>query len=269
MAEPLPNDRILVLDGASRAAVEAVQSLGKRGLEVHVAARSDCPAFRSRWAARALTQPSTADSKRFAEWVRALPDEYSLVIAATGYSLHHLASLPEADPLRALAVLPAPEALDIALDKARTLEAAVRLGISVPREASGPFPRVLKPIRSLIEADGDLSEVYPTLVHDLEQRNESVQRLRRQGPVLEQELVPGIGIGVECLYARGRMIWHFAHERLHEGTGGGLGSGSFYRKSITAPPELLRAARTLLDDLRWHGVAMVEFKSTPRADDTG
>ena len=37
MTEPAPPDRILVLDGTSRAAVEAVQSLGKRGLEVHVA----------------------------------------------------------------------------------------------------------------------------------------------------------------------------------------------------------------------------------------
>jgi protein-tyrosine-phosphatase/predicted ATP-grasp superfamily ATP-dependent carboligase len=268
-------DRVLVLDGASRAAVEAVQSLGKRGLEVHVAARADCAAFRSRWTARALTQPSTSDSERFIDWVRTLPDEYSLVIPATGYSLHHLARLPESDPLRALALLPGREALDIALDKARTLDAAVRLGISVPRSslvppsspeaisdlaAAGPLPRVLKPTHSLISTGGDLIEVYPTLVHDDEQRTESADRLGRHCPVLEQELVPGIGIGVECLYARGQMVWHFAHERLHEGTGGGLGSGSFYRKSITAPAELLRAARTLLDDLRWHGVAMVEFK---------
>ncbi|MGH7344725.1 MAG: ATP-grasp domain-containing protein, partial [Candidatus Rokuibacteriota bacterium] len=270
-------DRILVLDGASRAAVEAVQSLGKRGLEVHVAARSDCPAFRSRWTARALMQPSTSDSRRFTGWLRALPDEYALVIPATGYSLHHLASLPESDPLRALALLPAPDALDIALDKARTLDTAMQLGISVPSSSlvssspgatfdgasTDPFPCVLKPIRSVIAADGDLTEVYPALVLDDEQRSESLQRLGRHCPVLEQERVPGIGIGVECLYARGRIVWHFAHERLHEGAGGGLGSGSFYRKSITAPPKLLQAARALLDDLRWHGVAMVEFKYDP------
>ena len=35
MTEPSATDQILVLDGTSRAAVEAVQSLGKRGLELH------------------------------------------------------------------------------------------------------------------------------------------------------------------------------------------------------------------------------------------
>ena len=272
MTELTTTDRILVLDGTSRAAVEAVQSLGKRGLEVHVAARADCPAFRSRWTTRRLSQPSTPDPQRFIDWMRALPDEYSLVIPATGYSLHHLARLPESDPLRALAVLPAPDALHTALDKARTLETAIRLGISVPSSSlrtrrdtagNGPLPHVLKPVRSVLEGAHDLAEVFPVLVRDAEQRKEALERLVQQCPVLEQELVPGIGIGIECLYARGKLLWHFAHERLHEGTGGGLGSGSFYRRSITAPPELLHAAKALLDDLGWHGVAMVEFKYDP------
>lgn len=266
------SDRVLVLDGSSRAAVEAVQSLGKRGLEVHVAARSDCPAFHSRWAARTLTQPSTSDTHRFTDWLRALPDEYALIIPATGYSLHHLAGLPDSDTLRERAVLPRPDALDIALDKARTIDTAVGLGISVPASslvmtpAEGGTrrpPCVLKPTRSVVERDDDLAEAFPELVHDPAQRRDALQRLLQHGPVLEQELVPGIGIGVECLYAGGTLMWHFAHERLHEGTGSGLGSGSFYRKSIVPPPPLLEAAKTLLDALRWHGVAMVEFKYDP------
>jgi protein-tyrosine-phosphatase/predicted ATP-grasp superfamily ATP-dependent carboligase len=265
----LSSDRVLVLDGNSRAAVEAVQSLGKRGLEVHVAAPSDCPAFRSRWAARTLVQPATSNSSRFIEWLRVLPNEYPLIIPSTGYSLYHLAGLPDPDPLRERAVLPGAEALNIALDKARTIETAVRLGISVPASSlvkapsdgpNGRLPRVLKPTRSVIARGEDLDEVFPELVHDAAQRKDALARLLARGPVLEQELVPGIGIGVECLYAGGTLIWHFAHERLHEGTGGGIGSGSFYRKSITPPRALLDAARALLDDLRWHGVGMVEFK---------
>jgi protein-tyrosine-phosphatase/predicted ATP-grasp superfamily ATP-dependent carboligase len=272
VTEPSAKDRILVLDGTSRAAVEAVQALGKRGLEVHVAARADCPAFRSRWAARTLVQPSTSSPQRFTDWLRALPHQYSLVVPATGYSLYHLASLPESDRLRARAVLPAPEALHTALDKARTLDTAARLGIGVPssslrtrRDAAedGPLPRVLKPVHSVLEGAYDLTEAFPTLVHDAGHRKEALERLLQHCPVLEQELVPGIGIGIECLYARGKLLWHFAHERLHEGTGGGLGSGSFYRRSIAAPPALLRAAKALLDDLGWHGVAMVEFKYDP------
>ena len=270
MAEP--SDRILVLDGTSRAAVETVQSLGKRGLEVHVAARADCPAFRSRWAARRLAQPSTSDSQKFFDWLRALPDDYSLIVPATGYGLHHFARLSESDPLRELAVLPPAEALHTALDKARTLETATRLQISGPASSlrtrrgaagGGAFPRVLKPVSRVLERGPDLTEAFPILVRDEEQRREALERLLQLCPVLEQEMVPGIGIGVECLYARGQLVWHFAHERLHEGTGGGLGSGSFYRKSVIAPPALLAAAKALLDELSWHGVAMVEFKYEP------
>ena len=251
-------DRVLVLDGSSRTAVEAVQSLGKRGLEVHVAARSDCPAFHSRWAAQTLVQPSTSDTQRFTAWLRALPDEYALIIPATGYSLHHLAGLPDSDPLRERAVLPPPDALQAALDKARTIDTAARLGISIPSswrvtspEENGRhrLPCVLKPTHSVIENGGDLGEVFSELVHDAAHRREALGRLLDRGPVLEQELVPGVGIGVDCLYADGILKWHFAHERLHEGTGGGLGSGSFYRKSIVAPPPLLHAAKALLDEL--------------------
>ena len=272
MAEPSATDRILVLDGWSRAAVETVQSLGKRGLEVHVAARADCPALHSRWAARTLAQPATPSSQRFTDWLRALPHDYSLIVPSTGYSLHHLASLPESDALRALAVLPPPEALHVALDKARTLDTAARLGIGAPSSSlrtrrdgaeDGAMPCVLKPVHSVLEGAYDLTEAFPTLVHDTRQRKEALERLLQHCPVLEQELVPGVGIGIECLYARGKLLWHFAHQRLHEGTGSGLGSGSFYRQSIEAPPALLRAAKALLDDLGWHGVAMVEFKYDP------
>jgi predicted ATP-grasp superfamily ATP-dependent carboligase len=263
------SDRILVLDGGSRAAVEVVQSLGKRGLEVHAAARGDCPAFHSRWTAKKLPQPSTSDSRRFVDWLRARADAYALVVPSTGYSLHHLAGLPAFDALRARALLPPPETLQIALDKARTLEVAARLGIGVPassrwphgdRGESGPFPRVLKPVYSVVEQGEDLDELSPVLVRNAEQRKAALERLLRHCPALDQELVPGIGIGVECLYANGRLVHYFAHERLHEGTGGGLGSGSFYRKSISPPAPLLEAARALLDALQWHGVAMVEFK---------
>src|SRR6185312_9651469 len=54
------------------------------------------------------------------------------------------------------------------------------------------------------------------------------------------------------------------HERIHAlpVTGG----ASTYRRSIEPPEALLRATDTLLSHLRWHGVAMVEFKVAPDGD---
>src|SRR5690606_10547094 len=84
--------------------------------------------------------------------------------------------------------------------------------------------------------------------------------LLRNTNVQEQEYIDGIGVGVECLYDHGRCVWSFVHERIHELplTGG----GSSYRRSLAAAEKYTRPAHLPLDSLRWHGVAMVEFKLT-------
>ena len=61
--------RVLVLDGHSRAALETVQSLGRRGSRVRVAAATrDALAFRSRWASERVIQPRSGEElARFLE----------------------------------------------------------------------------------------------------------------------------------------------------------------------------------------------------------
>ena len=50
---------VLVLDGHSRAALETLQSLGRAGVQVDLAAEAkDCLAMHSRYVARKLQQPS-------------------------------------------------------------------------------------------------------------------------------------------------------------------------------------------------------------------
>jgi len=77
-------------------------------------------------------------------------------------------------------------------------------------------------------------------------------------PVQQQEYIQGRGVGVEFLFNRGRKIWHFAHERVHDYplTGG----ASSYRRSINPSAAMLQDAQKLLTTLHWHGVAIVEFK---------
>ena len=50
---------VLVLDGHSRAALETLQSLGRAGVQVDLAAEAqDCLAMHSRYVSRKLQQPS-------------------------------------------------------------------------------------------------------------------------------------------------------------------------------------------------------------------
>ncbi len=90
------------------------------------------------------------------------------------------------------------------------------------------------------------------------ERQEQLRRWLPLTPVQQQQYVSGRGVGAEFLFNQGQKIWHFAHERVHEYPLSG--GASSYRRSIAPPAGLLRDAEKLLTALKWHGVAMVEFK---------
>jgi predicted ATP-grasp superfamily ATP-dependent carboligase len=261
--------RVLVLDAGAPAGTVAVQSLGKR-LEVHGAGKRRPLAYGSRRLSLELLYPDGMDEPRLLDWIRELDEayEYSLIIPATEVSLRIMQRLPDGDELRRRAVMPARASVAIALDKIETCRLAQRLGIRVPEseEIEGPtgrgparsFPVVLKSSRSLVVRDGRLTYAVPRIARDDAERTAFLDEWQEYTDVQEQEYFPGWGVGIECLYDRGKLRWAFAHQRIHELplTGG----GSSYRRSIPCPPELLDCTERLLDELEWHGVAMVEFR---------
>jgi protein-tyrosine-phosphatase/predicted ATP-grasp superfamily ATP-dependent carboligase len=266
------SDAALVLDGHSRAALETLQSLGRVGVGVDVAADGACLAWKSRYCQRQFQQPNSADGPAFLIWLEKVFDAggYRLVVPSTEASLRCLLLLPESHAIRRAAVLASNHSQDVALSKQLTLELAHSLGVPVPAsrlltsrdEAVVPatFPVVLKPVTSLVAADGELVGVAPVIVTTHQEWSRQLDRLLPLCPVLEQEYVTGCGVGIECLYRHGTLLWHFQHERLHELplTGG----GSSYRRSVPVDAVLLKAATRLLDSLHWHGAAMVEFKGS-------
>jgi protein-tyrosine-phosphatase/predicted ATP-grasp superfamily ATP-dependent carboligase len=262
---------VLVLDGHSRAALETLQSLGRAGVQVELAAETqDCLAMHSRYISRKLQQPSQERAADFRAWLRELDRlrNYALIVSATETSLLGLRQLDENDPLRRKAVIAGDKALEIALDKEKTWQLAHQLGVSAPRGVListlsdiGPvqqFPVVLKPTHSKVMVDGALRTLAVAIVKNESERQEQLQRLLPHTQVQQQEYIQGSGVGVEFLFKRGKKIWHFAHERVHEYplTGG----ASSYRRSINPPAAMLQGAERLLTALHWHGVAMVEFK---------
>jgi protein-tyrosine-phosphatase/predicted ATP-grasp superfamily ATP-dependent carboligase len=262
---------VLVLDGHSRAALEAMQSLRRAGVQVDLAAETqDCLAMHSRYVSRKLQQPSQERAADFHAWVREQDKlrNYALIVPATETSLLGLRQLDENDPLRRKAVIAVDKALDIALDKERTWQLAHQLGVSAPRGVliSTPseighlqeFLLVLKPTHSKVMVDGALRTLAVAVVKNESERQEQLRRWLPVTAVQQQEYIQGRGVGVEFLFNRGKKIWHFAHERVHEYplTGG----ASSYRRSIDPAPAMLQDAERLLSALNWHGVAMVEFK---------
>lgn len=262
---------VLVLDGHSRAALETLQSLGRAGVQVDLAAEAqDCLAMHSRYVSRKLQQPSQKHAADFAAWLREQDKlrNYTLIVPATETSLLGLRQLDENDPLRRKAFIAGDKALEIALDKEKTWQLAHQLSVPTPAGVLfstlseigllQQFPVVLKPTHSKVMIDGILRTLAVAIVQNESERQEQLRQWLPVTPVQQQEYISGRGVGVELLFNHGKKIWHFAHERVHEYplTGG----ASSYRRSIDPPQAMLHDAEKLLTALNWHGVAMVEFK---------
>jgi protein-tyrosine-phosphatase/predicted ATP-grasp superfamily ATP-dependent carboligase len=269
--------RALVLGTDTRSFLSVIRSLGRAGVEVHVAwAECDSPALRSRYIRAVHEIPLY--SPRGGGWLEALTrllrePGFDAVIPcqdAAVLALHlHRSEMGSSTRL----CIPNESAYERCCDKGKTYELAERLSIPLPRQARAGsvgeieelaatfgMPLVLKPSASVSAGDPDIRNL--------------VRKVRRQGdiapvagpmlargPLLVQQNFVGSGVGVEVLCQDGEILAAFQHERIHEPLTGG---GSTYRKSVPPSPELLDAARRLMQELRYTGVAMVEFKVNSR-----
>jgi protein-tyrosine-phosphatase len=158
------------------------------------------------------------------------------------------------------------------LNKQAVWDLAHRLGVGVPSsqlissESPPPdaFPVVLKPVFSKRTTYGRVQDLTVSIVRDIEQWRTALASTYRDIPIQQQQYISGKGIGVEMLFENGDCRWSFLHERVHELplTGG----GSSYRVSLPLRDDLIASSNLLLSALRWHGVAMVEFKVTPNGE---
>lgn len=162
---------------------------------------------------------------------------------------------------------PGPAAILSVLNKESTLEAAVRCGISVPRtyrikslaelrEQHGElrFPLIAKPATKRVAASFKLR--YYTRWKELEREFLAAPEFGHN--YILQDYETGDGIGIEVLMVDGNPKLLFAHRRLQEypSTGG----VSVVAISEQLYPDLVEKSVTLLRELEWEGLAMVEYR---------
>lgn len=269
--------KVLVLDADLAPALAVVRSLARHGLEIDVASHAENPlAGYSRHARSRLRYPDPMQAPLpFIDWLNshASGSAYDLIIPVTERTAVPL--FRHRDQAGNLPVaLPANESLDIALDKAKTVNLASQLGVPVPQswlieqlESLDPlkqtlaYPVVIKPARSMGSADQGIVQLGVDYAFGESELVAKVTHALRFGQVILQEYFRGQGVGIELIANHGKIEYAFQHLRLHELplTGG----GSSLRKSVAVEPELLEASQKLMAALNWHGVAMVEFKWNP------
>ncbi len=268
--------RVLVLDASQRSALATTRSLGRRGVPVITA--DDSPtalAGASRFSVgyHSYASPQTQPVQFIADIAALVRQEHvEIILPMTELTM---GLLLEARDHFVNVCLPFADAatIDALANKCALMRLAESLDVPVPTTwyvdnpatlpgdlSALPYPVVVKPGRSWQQVDGHWIRAAvrfansPDAVQDLVNTEPGL----RTQPFMLQACVAGSGQGVFALYDQGKPIAFFSHRRLREKPpSGGV---SVLSESVPVDPELLAIARTLLDAVSWHGVAMVEFK---------
>jgi predicted ATP-grasp superfamily ATP-dependent carboligase len=278
--------RVFVLDGNENQAVACVRSLARSGHAVRVG--SDAGWSKAGWSRHARGSFRYPAPQRDAEgFVARVVEELgretggALVLPMTERT-----TLPlSAERQRVFAaggslVLPPHETVLRAFDKRETTRLADSLGVETPRTqtlseragaaefaARARYPVVLKPRTSeeLTAGGGVRATGSPAYARDAREFVAAFDDIRRRcSEVLAQEFVEGGGAGYFALMREGEPRMEFAHRRIRDVRP--TGSGSAVRESVAVEARLREAGLAILRALKWHGVAMVEFRV--RADGT-
>ena len=269
--------RVLITDGNERAALAVTRALGRAQVEVIVGAESPRSlAGSSRYCRQSFVYPFPYQNPEgfvatLLEMIR--NHEIDAVFPISDIAMHVLG--PERAQFERYTRMPSPpsEVFQEISDKYRLMQRAVSEGVGIPEtifvpdgklerviDAISRFPVVVKPGCSLVK-DGNqwkkTSVCYAESRADLLQLYQEKAYLR--SPSLIQQRVVGAGEGLFVLMQEGTPLGMFAHRRLRERPpSGGV---SVLRESIALPKAMVEATLKLLQPVKWHGVAMVEFKT--------
>ncbi len=271
----LSNADAIVLDARSRQSLVCIRSLGRAGLRVAAVDCTAAAAFASRWCmASAIVPDFDRDPDGYVDAILGLLSECRGPVLIPAHDGSIEAIRPRREELGRVAslALASEDALDIAVDKSKTLALAQRLGIRVPRGAviSGEaevecalrevgWPAVVKPVTSWVSSQGVGTRVAATLVTDLrEGKNVFARLVNAGGTAVVQEWLPGPRVAVSVIRAAGQIRARFAQVALRAFPP--LGGSSVLRESVPLPAVATEMADGLVDAIDLEGYAEVEFR---------
>lgn len=260
---------VLISDEHYKHSLGIVRHLGRLGAQVSLLAASrDSLACRSKYCRNVILSSSPVLDSLVQATLQVVRDRTFDLVIPVSFPMT-LALARRRDQLLPYTHLQLADsaAIERAASKPRMLELAESIGVPVPKTILSTelhqharklsFPLVIKP---QTESPGRAPLCYARDWRELESilSGESGTRpVDCAGPSLVQEFIPGCGCGFFATYQNGVCKRIFMHRRVREYPArGGVSScaESFY------DPKLEAYGRSMLDALRWHGVAMVEFR---------
>ena len=267
--------RVFLTDANSRRTLAAVRSLGRSGLFVAAGHdRAHALAFASQYCRARVRYPDPErDPDAFADALLAhlRKERYDCFLPMSDAAMKAVvARRAEFAALTNLVTVDR-QTLDLALDKRRTIEFALRHGIACPEtffvddlesldvlRHRVRYPAVIKPR----VGSGAAGLVFVERPDELADRYRAVHR-RFPFPLVQEGLSPvSPKYGVQCLFnrqgqLRAAVVQRFCRQYPFQG-----GPGCCFQ--TVHRPDVLRAGVGLLERLKWRGVAQVEFLEDER-----
>lgn len=243
--------KVLVTDAGYKHTLGIVRSLGQAGYYVIVMGTNKrSQSFYSKYCQEKLVSPDPKNKVEFIHFLKNyLINNKIDVLIPVGYNSTITISNNRNELLPYVKIpIAEKKAIDIASDKRKTLQLAKNLQILIPREYNSiekidRYPIVIKGIYE----SGQIKYINS---------KEEAETIDLATNVI-QEYINGEGYGFYALFNRGYVRAFFMHQRIREYpvTGG----SSTCAKSVYCD-ELKKIGLKILEELHWHGVAMVEFK---------
>ncbi len=277
--------KVLVTDGNNRAALAITRSLGRAGYEVIVGAQKlPCLASVSRFCGKRFRYTiDTSKPEKFIDKLKTVikTEKPNVLLPVTEITTLMVMSYKEELETNCAIPFSSYKAVNKAASKYEIVKLAQKLDIPTPKTLfmnkksdrsivktfkSEDFPIVIKPSRSRIANVDGWRATGVQYAYDANELNRIIESIPDYTyPLLLQERIKGSGVGVFVCYNHGRMIASFSHRRIREKPpSGGV---SVLRESISVEPELKTYSELLLNELGWHGVAMVEYKQDTLKND--
>lgn len=267
---------VLVTDGNSRASLAITRSLGAYGYDIFVGEKNILSlASSSKYCHQAIKYPDPVlYPEEFLEKIASIVNTYDidLLIPVTDVCVIPISESVILSNLSCKIPIPNKDTLHLAANKNKLVRLASELGVNVPDsqtiesfddleslKISISYPVVIKPSRSRVLVDGKWKFTSVDYADNKKALLSKLKNIHRKTyPVMIQERILGPGIGAFYCYEHGKCITKFSHRRIREKPpSGGV---SVLRESIGIDPIVDEHSQILLDHLKWHGVAMVEYK---------
>ncbi|MBU0762405.1 MAG: ATP-grasp domain-containing protein [Candidatus Altiarchaeota archaeon] len=275
--------KVLYTDAHSNAALVAIRSLGAKGIQVYASDYRKSLGFYSKYTKGSFIYPSPlTEPTEFIEYIlkKAETEGFEVVYPVHEFTTPLISKHKGEFPEGVKVAVPDFDILMLAHDKSRTEKYAKKAKIKYPKTVIPKtldelddisekisYPAVVKPKSKVTWRDGKASVVKVTrdcIAQDKKHLIEAYQKIHERSSFpLIQEYIEGIGYGVSALVKDGNPKAAFVHKRLREypTTGG----ASTLRVSVK-DDNLMETGLSLLENMKWDGLAMAEFKVTTEGE---